>query len=255
MATIETQDHPLRGGGTLAVSRSVSDGEVSVHKYWLDPKGKLPGATTVAGHVDAGGFGAGMGWAEKVARANDGDIDAPKRLSDAARDEGTRLHDDIDTYISSGRRVVAETNPLFVAWLHALGDDTSWVTSERFVVNSYGGYGGTIDAISIDDGGGLCIWDWKTVAPGEEPDRATGIKGSGWRRYGSRYRKAKDSAQLAAYACALRVMDSTYAPTHGRIGYVLRDGSEVVVEDIDLEWGWELFKASLTLYGLRKGGK
>ena len=242
MTTIETQDHPIKGGGTLAVSRSVSDGEVSVHKYWLDPKVKLPGATTVAGHVDAGGFGAGMGWAEKVARANDGDIDAPQRESKAARDEGTRLHDDIDTYISSGRRVVAETNPLFVRWLHALGGDTPWLTSERFVVNRYGGYGGTIDAISIDDDG-LCIWDWKTVAPGS------------WRRYGSGYRKASNSAQLAAYACALRVMDSTYAPTHGRIGYCLRDGSEVVVEDIDLEWGWELFKASLTLYDLRKGGK
>ena len=76
-----------------------------------------------------------------------------------------------------------------------------------------------------------------------------------WRRYGSGYRKASNSAQLAAYACALRVMDSTYAPTHGRIGYCLRDGSEVVVEDIDLEWGWKLFQASLTLYDLRKVGK
>ena len=54
---------------------------------------------------------------------------------------------------------------------------------------------------------------------------------------------------------ALREMDSILAPASGYIAYVMRDGSGVDVVPVDLEQGWELFKASRTLSLLVKASK
>jgi hypothetical protein len=229
MAT-EIQDHPLEGGGTLQISRNGN------HQYWVDDGIKVPSVTGLVGHVDGDGFGAGMGWALKIAKAHE-DLDAPRRVSKAAKDEGTRLHEDIDAYIKTG--AVAEDNPLLVAWLHELGN-RDWLTSESFCYNA-SGFGGTIDAISREDNG-LYIADWKTVDP------------DSWHKHGSSLRRAKDSAQLAAYAYTLREMGSIYAPLYGSIAYIMRDASKIVVEEVDLAWGWKLFQASKTIYDLRKKG-
>jgi len=240
----EIQEHPLKAGGSLTISRN------GHHQYWIDDGVKVPSVTGLVGHVDSGGLSAGIGYAVRVIKENKGDTSAPNRLSKEALEEGNRLHDAVDAYIQHGE--IAEDNPLFVAWLQEVAPHHEWLASERFVYNRWFDFGGTVDALSLDDQGRVTIWDWKTVDPGEAPDKARGIKGKGWARYGSSLRKAKDSAQLAAYAYTLDNMGSIYVPTYGRIAYILRDASEVVVEEVDLQWGWRLFEASKTLYDLRK---
>jgi hypothetical protein len=238
MTGTETQEHPL-ANGTLTINRNGN------HQYWVDGGVKVPSVTGLVGHVDSGVMSAGIGYAVRQIRLHDGDTSAPDRLSKEALDEGNRLHDDADAFIQRGE--IAEDNPLFIAWLHEIGLHHDWLASEIFIYNREHQFGGTIDALS--DG---VIWDWKTVNPGERPDKARGIKGSGWLKDGSTLRKAKDSAQLAAYAYTLADMGSRYVPTEGRIAYILRDASQIVVEEVDLAWGWKLFQASKTIYHLRK---
>jgi hypothetical protein len=243
----EIQEHPLKAGGSLTISRNGN------HQYWVDDGTKVPSVTGLVGHVDSGGLSAGIGYAVKQIKLHGGDTSAPDRLSKAALNEGNRLHDAIDAYIQHGE--IAEDNPLFIAWLQEIGPHHEWLASERFVYNKWHAFGGTIDALSLDDQGRVTIFDWKTVDPGEAPDKARGIRGSGWALYGSSLRKAKDSAQLAAYAYTLADMGSMYVPTEGRIAYILRDASKIVVEEVDLAWGWKLFEASKTIYDLRKDGR
>ena len=64
----------------------------------------------------------------------------------------------------------------------------------------------------------------------------------------------KDQAQLAAYAMALREMDSVYVPERGFIAYIMRDQSGVDVVPVDLNKGWKLFLASRSLYNLVREG-
>jgi hypothetical protein len=237
----ETQHHALKDGTTLTISRNGN------HQYWLDDGVKVPSVTGLLGHIDSDGFGTGMGWAMKIAREHDGDLDAPRRVSKEAMDSGTALHDDIDQYIKDG--TVAEGNPAFVAWMHEVGERTEWVAAEQFVFSEAFSYGGTADAFSMSPErgsilapipGDSVIWDWKTKNP------------ESYAKYGG---SVKDHAQLAAYGMALREMDSILAPASGYIAYVMRDGSGVDVVPVDLEQGWKLFKASRTLSLLVKASK
>ena len=59
----------------------------------------MSSVTSMLGHLDSSGFGVGMGWALKVARLAD-DLDAPRRASKEAQEQGTLLHDAIDSYIN-----------------------------------------------------------------------------------------------------------------------------------------------------------
>ena len=237
----ETQLHPLQGGATLEINRNGN------HQYWIDDRVKMPSVTTLTGHIDGDGFGAGMGWALKQARENGGDLEAPRRVSKEAMAAGTALHDDIDQYIKDG--TVAEGSPAFVAWLHEVGEHKEWLAAEQFVYHRALSYGGTADAFSMSPAtggfptprfGDPVIWDWKTKNP------------ESYAKYGG---GVKDHAQLAAYAMALREMGSILAPVSGFIAYIMRDGSGVDVVPVDLEKGWELFKASRTLSQLVKAGK
>lgn len=228
----ETQLHPLRDGTTLTISRNGN------HQYWLDDGVKVPSVTGLTGHIDSDGFGAGMGWALKQVREHDGDLEAPRRLNKEAIDSGTALHDAIDQYIKEG--TVAEGNPAFVAWMHEVGVQKEWVAAEQFVFSILNGYGGTADAFSLSPAGDSVIWDWKSK------------NAESYSKYGG---SIKDHAQLAAYAMALREMGSTIAPDVGYIAYIMRDGSGVDVVRVDLEQGWEVFKASRTLSLLVKAGK
>ena len=226
----ETQQHPL-ASGSLEINRN------SQHQYWLTGGDKVPSVTGLIGFVDGDGFGAGMGWALKVAREQGGDLEAPRRVAQEAKDLGTQLHDAINAYIYRG--VVAEENPVFVAWLKEFSNER-WLASERFVYSSNHAFGGTVDALSLR-AQGATLFDWKTV------DR------SSWEKHESSLRMAKDSAQIAAYAHALNEMGSRYAPiSEAHIAYVLRDGSKCVVEEVDLDWGLELFLTSRKMYQLRK---
>jgi hypothetical protein len=230
MTGTETQDHPIEDGTSLQISRNGN------HQYWLgDAKtkgGRVPGVTGIVEPLGPG-FGAGKGWAQKLIRASGGDLDAPDVAGKAALDEGNALHDAIDAYVTHG--TVSE-NPLFLAWFDGMAG-AGWLASETFVLSQEHGYGGTADAFYVNPNNGHhCIWDWKTV------DRDS------WAKHGSRLRMDKDSAQLAAYAHALHEMGSVYDPTDAWIGYVLRDGSDVIVERVDLERGWRLFTACLALH-------
>ena len=239
---IETQEHLLRarltGDDTLTISRNGN------HQYWTHQGTKVPSVTTMATHVDEGSFGAAMGWTLNQIKEHGGDLGAPNRISRQAVEDGNQLHAAIDAYIKDG--TIAEGNPLFIAWLHEVGEKHDWLASEQFIYHQEARFGGTLDAISRDkkyphrdDSISSMVWDWKSVDP------------KSWAKHGSTFRHAKDSAQLAAYAAALRHMGSIYVPTIGCIAYIMRDASAVVVEEVDLAWGWRLFLASRTIHNLR----
>ena len=228
----ETQVHQLTNGGSILITRN------GRHQYRTGEDSPWwPSVTTMLGHLDNGGFGMGMNWALKMVRENGGDLDAPRRLSKEAQQSGTELHQSIQTYIDEG--TVDEESPLFTAWLKALGSH-SWVASERFCLNPELHYGGTVDAIAMGEDGELEIWDWKTK------DAVSFTK------YGG---SVKDHAQLGAYASALHQMGSQLAPVRGYVAYIMRDGSGVHVDEVDLGRAYNLFLASRAVYTLLKEGK
>jgi hypothetical protein len=232
--TTESQVHPLKDGNSVSISR---DGR---HQYWIGSDGpKMRSVTAMAKHIDGDGFSAGMGWALKEARNHDGDLGAPRRLSDESRQIGNALHSAIDNYISHG--IVAEENPLFLAWFNSIGRDTEWLAAERFLYHPTSLYGGTVDAIGMTDTGEVVIFDWKTK--GRES----------YERNGS---YLSEHAQLGAYAQALQQMDSAYAPTRAKLAYIMRDGSYVDVVEIKINHASKIFDASMNLYRLlRQGGE
>ena len=229
----ETQQHPLADGSSVAISRNGN------HQYWVGDGPKMKNVTGLIGHVDGDGFGAGMGWALKMARENGGDLEAPRRSTREATDIGTQLHEAIDHYIKTGGEIAED--PLFMAW-HGEHKHRDFVESEQFIIHPELGYGGTADALSLE-GQDVVIHDWKTVDPGS------------WNIYQDTLRRYKDWAQLAAYAHALEGMDSLWVPTSGYVTYVLRDGSEAVTVEADLELGMKLFKASRELFTLIQKAK
>lgn len=225
----ETQTHRLTNG-SIDITRN------GRHQYKVEEGAWMPSVTTMLGHLDGGAFGIGMNWALKIAREQ-GDLDAPRRISKDAQEEGTRLHEAIQTFIDDG--TVDEENPLFTSWLSHMGEQT-WVATERFCVNPTLQYGGTIDAISMGKDGELEIWDWKTK------------DATSFSKYGG---SVKDHAQLGAYASALHEMGSQLAPTRGYVAYIMRDGSGVHIDEVDLAKGYNLFLASRNVYTLLKGDK
>jgi hypothetical protein len=225
----ETQSSLLFDGRRVSISRNGN------HQYWIEgEEARMSSVTTMLGHLDSGAFGAGMGWALKMARENDGDLDAPKRINEESQDEGNRLHDAIHQYIEKG--IVDETNDLFVVWLNQVGNHHEWSASERFLYHPKLRYGGTADAFSRP--AHTTIWDWKS-----KDSKSYSVHGG----------SIKDVAQLGAYAMGLREMGSIHAPTQGTIAYIMRDGSGVDVVPVDLDQGWEIFKASHHIYTLLKG--
>ena len=218
----ESQIHPLKDG-SLTIYK---DGR---HQYWTDDDTtKRPSVTTLTSYLSGDSFSAGVGYAVK--QLNMG-VD-PKAATKDAAEEGNQLHADIETFIKSDGRTMAE-NPLFTSFYHELGN-LNWIASELFVYNPELLYGGTVDGIVLS--GDAQIWDFKTVNP------------ESWEKYGSSLRKVKDSAQLAGYALALGSMSSIYDIGQGYIAYILRDGSAVAVEPVDLEWGKRLFLKSKSVY-------
>jgi len=231
MSTI-TQQHPLVDGTTVEISRN------GRHQYWVGDGPRMPSVTGLAKYIDGGdAFGAGMNWALKVVRENKGNLNAPRKMTRDATEMGNNLHEAIDNYITDG--TITEDDPLFLAWFQ-IGQTLQLVEAERFLYHPRMQYGGTADAFSLSSSGGLAIHDWKTVNP------------DSWHKYGPSLRINKDSAQLAAYADALRAMGSIWVPNRGYLTYVLRDGSAAVVVEADLRHGLELFKASRNLFYLER---
>jgi hypothetical protein len=227
----EQQDHPLADGSTLTIYR---DGK---HRYWTDEdKVKRPSVSTIVSYVDGNSFDAAVGWATKLMRETN-DPYAAKKSGEQSRLLGSQLHDEIDKYIRRGD--IAE-NPAFMSWYKAVGN-LQFLAAEQFVYHPTLKYGGTLDQVALD-GDKIIIQDVKSV------DSAS------WAKYGSNNRKGKDWAQVAAYVTALnkQAMNSKYQALYAQIVYVMRDGSGVAIEDVDLNMGLHLFKASRTLYKLHK---
>ena len=122
-------------------------------------------------------------------------------------------------------------------WFHAIGKKRTWLTSEQLIYHPKYKYGGTADALSEESDGQTAIWDWKTK------------DSYSFDKYGS---SPKEHAQLGAYARAYHSMGSEFRPTAGYICYVMRDKPETRTVRVDLEQGWELFKASYATYTLVK---
>tara|TARA_R100000963_G_C4635539_1_gene99748 strand:- start:233 stop:907 length:675 start_codon:yes stop_codon:yes gene_type:complete len=215
----ESQVHPLKNG-SLTIYRN------GKHQYWTnEDETKRPGVTSIAKLADGDMFSVGSNWATKIIRESDGDVDAPRRVGDEARDIGAKLHTDIDNFIN--RKGTAEENKLFVHWLNHCVGHRKWLASEQLVI-SEGSYGGTTDAFS-DEESGLCLWDWKTVTSQREPYKST-------------------IAQMGGYTKALREMGSIYAPDIAYVGMISRDATWSELYPVDLVEAVELFEACLTLY-------
>ena len=230
---VDTQTHPLETG-LIDISRTkIGNG----HRYSAGGIMRMPSVTSVAKHVEGDTFGIGVNWAAKMLRET-GDPDAPKPHSKQARDEGTRLHDEIHQYIDKG--TVAEDSPMFLAWLNLannLENGLQFIQAERYLYHPELQYGGTCDAISQDSNGEFALWDWKTK------DRGS------FERQGSKG-YIKDDVQLAAYVHALRSMKSIWAPSRAYVCYVMRDGSYAVRREIDIEQSMKLFVGSWHIYKL-----
>jgi hypothetical protein len=271
------QNHPLANGRTVRISR---DGIHQY--WVGDNGPKMKSVTGMLRHIDGGKFEISMNWTRKkinesifpglvgksfrsnptqTAREQQincaikcrgaGSIEVTAKTlllhtnaahdaSAQAKEEGNKLHEAIDEYIGKG--IVAEENPPFLAWFHAVGQNETWLAAERFLFHPTLSYGGTLDAVSVNGDGRPALHDWKSV------DAAS------WAKYGVTLRMNKDAAQLGAYADALHSMGSIWAPSKAFITYVMRDGSGAEVIEVDLERGLKLFKASRELFLLTQGG-
>ena len=228
----ETQNHRLSDGSTANINRNGN------HQYWVDDGPKMKSVSSLVKHISGDTFGVGSNWALKIARESGGDLDAPRQRNKEALASGTELHRAIDDYIKHG---TIDESPLFVAWYNKLGQE-AWLASETFLYHPglKPGYGGTSDALALNDSGTVTIYDWKTR------DRESYEKNGGY---------LHEVAQLAAYADAITAMGSIYTPIQrGCIAYVMRDGSYVDVVEVDLAYGSKLFAASRELHLLTKKG-
>ena len=237
----EQQDHPLANGSTMRIYRNGN------HQYWTDDDPiKRPSVTSLIAYVDGGAFGAGKGWAVREIRKHyleqgEGgrpNFDIPDMLSAKARNEGNKLHSDIDKYIKTSGGHIAEENPAFLAWHRAMAN-TIYLDSEVFTYHPALNYGGTIDQVALV-GDDIVVQDVKSVDP------------ESWAKHGSQYRWAKDQTQTTAYIMALRQSGSRYKAVKGEIVYVLRDGSGVFTEEVHITTGMALFSSSRQIYDTLK---
>jgi hypothetical protein len=237
----ETQRHPLKNGSSLTVHVN------GLHQYWTDGDPvKRPSVTGLAGFTDSDAFGAGMGYAIKLAELT-GNPKEARQQSSIDRKAGEEFHASVNEFITHGS--ISE-DPIFMCWYNEVGVDRDWLASETLVYHPTLKYGGTADAISLETPAhGLpstdgkiktVLWDWKTVG------RAS------WETRGSSLRWIKDHAQVSGYAKALRAMGSIYEIEAAFICYIMRDGSYTVTQEVDLASGERVFDASRAMYMLRR---
>ena len=228
----ELQHHPLKNDSTLTIHKDIiTKGRSSSHVYWTDSDPThLPSVTSISKLADGDMFTVASMWTTKIIRESGGDLEAPQRMADEARDIGAKLHTDIDNFIN--RKGTAEENKLFVHWLNHCVGHRKWLASEQLVI-SEGSYGGTTDAFSMEESG-LCLWDWKTVTSKRKPYRST-------------------IAQMGGYTKALREMGSIYSPDIAYVGMVSRDATWSELYPVDLLEAVKLFEACLVLYKHIKG--
>ncbi|MCK5606495.1 PD-(D/E)XK nuclease family protein [Candidatus Pacearchaeota archaeon] len=230
----DIQIHTLVDGSTVEIERKKSG---KGHRYLLNGSKPVGSVTSILGHLDSDAFGIGMRWALKQARLADGDLDAPKRIGDTAREAGDLLHKQIEDFIKNG---TVEEDLAFLAW-HSLMDglglseELELIATERFVYDPELLIGGTVDCIVRDSTGKFHIYDWKTKELNENGE---------YRAY------PREFAQLAGYVHALRAMNSEWAPSKAYIVYVMRDGSKADRVEVPLGKYIPIYKATWQLHDL-----
>ena len=232
----DVQDHPLDNGTYVKVGRQIKTaGNVTYHIYKTDTTPELPSVTKVLAPTGPG-FSVGMGWAIKEIREAGGDLKAPQNSTDQAVAEGSAIHDAISRYID--HTSMTENNPAFIGWFHSIGNHPGriWVASERYIFSQTHEFGGTLDAISMEENGEYTLWDWKT----KDKDKYY----KNLKRYGP---DTKDFCQASAYCAALYEMGSKFAPSHAKIVYIFRDGTGCHEVDVDLKKYTPIFHASREL--------
>ena len=198
----------------------------------------LPSVTTIGGCIAHDGFGAGVGWAQWLIGQHKGDVAAAERASKQTMQRGTDIHNVIDKFIKV-RDMPEENDDAFMSWHREIGSQHMWVASEMLVVDTTLEIGGTIDAISVENGS-YVIWDWKTK------DRNS---------RGTFHKDPKDKAQIAAYARALHRINHQFTPQKAYICYIMRDGSGIEVVDVDLTKACKLFDIGHSMYHALRNAK
>ena len=242
MAISITQHHPTAtnvfGEKTIMISRNGN------HQYWIgeDKKNKMPSVTGITKYADAGSFGAGLGWAIKVGKENDGDLNSPRGLSLQVQKEGTDLHNSIDQYINN--RTIDDDSVLFSTWLKTFAN-TTFLASEQLLYHKEMLYGGTADAFYFDpeDKSGtadIVLADWKTK------------ERKSFESYGP---PVKDLIQISAYVISVDCMSDIYTPQQAKIIYLFRDNSGIEIVDVDIERYFEVFRACHHLHTVLKSAQ
>ena len=141
----ETQRHPLKNKSSLTIHVNGN------HQYWTDDDPvKCPSVTGLVAFTDSDGFGAGAGWASKLA-AETGNPYEARAQTKLATDMGSEVHANIDNFIRYG--TISE-DPIFMAWYNSVGAGREWVASETLVYHPELHYGGTVDAFSLEGADG-----------------------------------------------------------------------------------------------------
>ena len=230
----DIQTHQLKSGRTVEIERKSGRG----HRYILNGEGKgVKSMTSILGHIDTDAFSIGMYWALKQVRLANGDLDAPKKIAEEARETGNLLHSQVETYISDG--FISE-DLVFLSWHELIAtlqftEGLDLIATERFVYDEALQIGGTVDAIAQTPDGEIHLYDWKTK------------DSESFHKYGP---SAKDFVQIAGYCSALTSMNSVFAPTKAWIVYIMRDGSKAVRVNVDLEKYIPIYKATHQLHSL-----
>ncbi len=242
------QIHETLDNKTLYINfEEVVTGNRTAHKYSMRTEkqlhygDKVDGVTSIIKNVDdASGL---MDWAIYEAERS-GVPDQARRLTKQSIESGLQLHASIENYIKYGK--IDRSNKTFMNWYHCI-DETDWKASEVYVFDRTYLYGGTIDALSwepsTEEGvpGHYVIHDFKT---------------KNTKSYNNYQVYQKDRCQLAAYARALRSMNSIYYPImEGKLHYIMRDSDKVEVQTIDLGHYEDMFIHSWKLYDFVKRDK
>ena len=231
----DVQTHQLKSGRTIEITRKRSG---RGHRYILNGEGKgVKSMTSILGHLDTDAFGIGLNWGLKEARSAN-DLEAPKNIAQKAREEGELLHASIETFIKEGS--IDETSLAFLSWHELITqlqftEGLDFIGTERFVYDPELMIGGTVDAIAQTADGEIHLYDWKTKAY------------DSFQKFGP---SPKDFAQVAGYVNCLRNLNSLWQIDRAFIVYVMRDGSQSIRVNVDLEKYIPIYKATHQLHSL-----
>jgi len=220
------------------------------HRYHVEGIDKsMPSCSTIAGHVDKGGGDGLLSWAGELAlRYNDKD----GFKNDNSLAIGTAMHKEIEDYLTT-RTLRQGSTALFLKWYAAMNETVSeWVVWEYMLYHPTDLYGGTVDAIGIQDGV-VTIFDWKTRTQRYSDGELFHIDKNGRKVYKDP-RRQKDAVQLGGYYSAL-MQDANIQPkpTKAKIVYLYKDTETIAFDEVNLGQAQAAFKACLGVQNTKGG--